>query len=650
MLGFGAATPINPNGYRPTATKTDFRDVQHNPKLIDHIRDLNHINRNISTVHADHVAIQTFVHEIKYIIEDAEDGIDQSCNAIIALSEECQRVESTCQYVAEGIVTNEKTIRKYVQIMNVFQRVCTIEDVPSSEIILARCNRGEHWKNFNPRFEKYGFLNEAQPKFNLDFNHELGKRAIFTLAVVAISTVIGGLAVAGVTMATENIAKSEANRVMAIEAGFREAQNEQHIINFIRQNNATLELAKQVDTHEYIATVMARSTNNLFQANERMTEIKHMLSLDKEWALEDPNTEMYQTAIRSFANEGIRGLTKAEYGEIYRLMSGMSVTKTSVFSEDPSVRTCRSTTVSKTLVVPVIDSLSITEYETKDGRLVKVNSKPGFYNIIPSEAILSKKTTIFGENIQVTGRSCEVREDIITEVEPTGDFLSDKLLFKFNGTIKLTEVCRTSNGVVTSKWSFENEIYIELPISCSITSKQIKCGALKITSNKVVTVETGPTRMRKITKKKTGETAAKISGKVFRGNVTFPSHFSGLPKTTLGISTFYWILIGAVSGGILVIVIVSVICVKRRWNTAIETDSSQDYDGGSNNLPVKGATFVKNEININSNTKRRLGSFKRKKSNTDMLEEILDSPAMYKELDNVPTMGELAALEIQELS
>ena len=112
--------------------------------------------------------------------------------------------------------------------------------------------------------------------------------------------------------------------------------------------------------------------------------------------MEDPNTELYQTAIRSFANEGIRGLTKAEYGEIYRLMSGMSVTKTSVFSEDPSVRTCISTTVSKTLVVPVIDSLSVTEYETKDGKLVKVNNRPGFYNIIPSEAILSKKTTIFG--------------------------------------------------------------------------------------------------------------------------------------------------------------------------------------------------------------------------------------------------------------
>ena len=93
LLGFGAA---DQNGYRPAATKTDFREVQHNPELIDQLRDLNHITTNISTVHADHVAVQTFVHELKHVIEDAEDGLNQSCNAIITLSDECQRVE--CRY------------------------------------------------------------------------------------------------------------------------------------------------------------------------------------------------------------------------------------------------------------------------------------------------------------------------------------------------------------------------------------------------------------------------------------------------------------------------------------------------------------------------------------------------------------------------
>merc|ERR1712015_106034 len=119
--------------------------------------------------------------------------------------------------------------------MNVFQQVCTLDDVPASEIILARCKRGEHWKNFNPQFEKYGFLNEAQPKFNLEFNHELEKRALFTIAVVAISTVIGGLAVAGLALASETIAKNEANRVMAIEAGFREAKSIKHMLSLDKE-------------------------------------------------------------------------------------------------------------------------------------------------------------------------------------------------------------------------------------------------------------------------------------------------------------------------------------------------------------------------------------------------------------------------------
>ena len=131
-------------------------------------------------------------------------------------------------------------------------------------------------------------------------------------------------------------------------------------------------------------------------------------------------------------------------------MSGMAVTKTSVFSEDPQVRTCASTTVMKTLVIPVIDNLYITEYETQDtnGRLVKVNSRPGFYNIIPAEAILSKETTLFGENIQVTGRSCEISDEVDTEVEETGDFLTDIFRFSFNGSIKIKETCRTSEGTV----------------------------------------------------------------------------------------------------------------------------------------------------------------------------------------------------------
>ena len=130
----------------------------------------------------------------------------------------------------------------------------------------------------------------------------------------------------------------------------------------------------------------------------------------------------------------------------------MAVSRTSVFSEDPRVKTCATTTVTKTLVIPVLDNLYITEYETQDrsGKLVKVNSKPGYYNIIPAEAILSRKTTLFNENIQVTGRSCEVSNKIETEVEKTGDFLTDRFRFYFNGTIIVKETCMTTKGTVST--------------------------------------------------------------------------------------------------------------------------------------------------------------------------------------------------------
>ena len=41
LIPLSAANPADPNGYRPSATKTDFRDGQHNPQLLEHIRDLN---------------------------------------------------------------------------------------------------------------------------------------------------------------------------------------------------------------------------------------------------------------------------------------------------------------------------------------------------------------------------------------------------------------------------------------------------------------------------------------------------------------------------------------------------------------------------------------------------------------------------------
>ena len=194
------------------------------------------------------------------------------------------------------------------------------------------------------------------------------------------------------------------------------------------------------------------------------------------------------------------------------------------------------------------------------------------------------------------------------------------------------------------------EAHIELPISCSIESDQIKCGALKLTSNKVVTVEVGPTRMKKIVKQAVGENKVKITGKVFRGNFTVSNLFENLPHKPLGLSTFYWILIGSVSGGVILLAIIAGIC-GYRFRSKINTSDSPRKSSGGN-------TFVRNDIQINTEPKFRIGSFKRKKNNLSRLEEIptqsLESiPSQiqkFAEQDGVLTLGEQLALEAKELA
>ena len=72
--------------------------------------------------------------------------------------------------------------------------------------------------------------------------------------------------------------------------------------------------------------------------------------------------------------------------------------------------------------------------------------------------------------------------------------------------------------------------HIKLPISCSIESSLIKCGALKLTSSKVVTVEVEPIRMRRIKRTNSGEMKVKIQEKEFRGNITDTEMFMTTTK------------------------------------------------------------------------------------------------------------------------
>ena len=140
-----------------------------------------------------------------------------------------------------------------------------------------------------------------------------------------------------------------------------------------------------------------------------------------------------------------------------------------------------------------------------------------------------------------------------------------------------------------------------------------------------------------------------ITGKVFRGNFTKNNLVLSPPNTTLGLSSFYWILIGAVSGSLVLIAIIAGIC---GYKIRINRKSSNTDD-----KPLGGNTFIQNDIQIgNPSTKSWYSSTRRKKNknNAMILEEYPEysgrTENRCKELEGVLTMEEQQALEEKEAS
>ena len=129
----------------------------------------------------------------------------------------------------------------------------------------------------------------------------------------------------------------------------------------------------------------------------------------------------------------------------------------------------------------------------------------------------------------------------------------------------------TSKEVVTNKWTFEDEAYIELPISCSIKSEQIKCGAMKLTTDNSVVIAAGPTRMKTIERSTTQEDKIKISEATFRGNrSTVAKPIINISGNILGINRFYWTIIG-IAGGVAILLVMA-LCIGKYKCRSSETD------------------------------------------------------------------------------
>ena len=224
---------------------------------------------------------------------------------------------------------------------------------------------------------------------------------------------------------------------------------------------------------------------------------------------------------------------------------------------------CNNAILTKTLMTPVVNTKTITKYKEVNNQLVNTEGRSGYYNVISNEAVFSKTTTLFGLDIQVVGRSCEVSNNISTSTKSTGNMLIEHFIFTFSGNLTLKESCPTETGIVSTKWNFTESASIRLPVTCSLSSPQINCGALIMTSHQTKQVKIKTTRMEIIHHSHTEEAKATLKKEDFISSEEFPITASFKPfqlASWLTLSWKYWAVIAA--AGILVIAIILIITCK----------------------------------------------------------------------------------------
>ena len=185
---------------------------------------------------------------------------------------------------------------------------------------------------------------------------------------------------------------------------------------------------------------------------------------------------------------------------------------------------CDNKLLLKTLVIPILDHTDST------------------YILISKDSVISKKTRMFGSEINIIGRTCIIHESINATSTPSPDPLFKNLNFNFEGNITIEENCPLNGSIHSSKWTFQSKATIKLPIICSLSSEKINCDAVKLKSGATKELHLSHYRMQIMEQTFEKEKIEKNSTKFVKPEIDQVITIKPQPKSLL--ETIKWPLIG----------------------------------------------------------------------------------------------------------
>ena len=76
-----------------------------------------------------------------------------------------------------------------------------------------------------------------------------------------------------------------------------------------------------------------------------------------------------------------------------------------------------------------------------DGKLIRKYGNHSTYILLSQDAVLSKKTKMFGQDIHVVGRVCTIHNSVNASYSASTDALFEEFSFQFEGNLTITETC-----------------------------------------------------------------------------------------------------------------------------------------------------------------------------------------------------------------
>ena len=482
---FIRASPVNPLENSEQVSATQVHISPHSPldtlmKSFQHEKDF--------TIYAvESYDASSFTFPLKEIQKEEFNGLTDACNGIAAQHELCLNHPGNCQASRITIDNFEEAMKIHARSLVDLNRVCEMKKYPDSSEMISRCHRNLTWSKKEFATKKFSFFTEVFEGFTTEYLElERGTRVerFIISTPILIGTAIGAASIATAGVTAVVVAKNEVQGVMEAEKIHRKEDIGNSLHNDYVNLNLTNTISKDIDSFRTATDWSSLSHNKVLHARTSSNVINHLFSKDEVFKFSDPQSESFFNAIRERVELQPSVLTESEKGEATRLSASLTTSVTNVVSTSSS-RRCDSTVLVKTLVTPIIDYRSRTSVTLKDGKLIRKYGKQSSYILLSQEALVSKKTRMFNQEVQIVGRICTVDNSINASSSPSDDALFEIFTLNFNGTLTITENCPINKTIITEQWTFTKMAKIRLPLVCSISSELFNCSSIKFKSSKL---------------------------------------------------------------------------------------------------------------------------------------------------------------------